>query len=503
MAKWNTSSLEIKTRSVEKVLVPLVAQVGVLVNNGFNEIEGKTKRFLSDMLPNLELAVCKFTSIGHEMGNMNHDIRDEMSDACDATNKACSTIVSVLNTDSDSKIDKKSLAESARLLLSAITRILILSDKTAVKKMVLSADKVDRRLCELENVSNFTEFVNAFSQFGGDMVELAYVSGERQNDLKNDLQRAEVCGSRAILEKSTMMLLTTCKSCLRHPDSPLALGNRNAVFKSMRNAMKILKAVIQDNQYPDSNISHGMYMYLKEIQNGIRSLSNTQGTSKSTDILEQIENFAVSMDDVISIQQIDLQLTANMKELQQNLRNVCANEKVARDKGEFIQVLNKIKDAGQQIVDELRKTSVQQVNDVFTDPSYKAILQELKKASLSGELQEVVEIGGTLEKELLTIVQVSKLVKNTSDSEACIITASKIEENLISLLPQLIDASKMLAAHPSSKITQENLEVFIDVWDTQVDELSTLMRNVTQTTESNESAEWLSVYIPMASKLKS
>lgn len=88
------------------------------------------------------------------------------------------------------------------------------------------------------------------------MVELAYVSGERQNvcklkkcdnlfksaqylylidipcdisnilifqltfkcillvifqDLKNDLQRAEVCGSRAILEKSTMMLLTTCK----------------------------------------------------------------------------------------------------------------------------------------------------------------------------------------------------------------------------------------------------------------------------------------------------
>ena len=37
------------------------------------------------------------------------------------------------------------------------------------------------RLEELENVTNFTEFVNAFSQFGGDMVELAYVSGERQN----------------------------------------------------------------------------------------------------------------------------------------------------------------------------------------------------------------------------------------------------------------------------------------------------------------------------------
>ena len=41
--------------------------------------------------------------------------------------------------------------------------------------------QVDRRLQEIENVVNFKDFVHAFSQFGGDMVELAYVSGERQN----------------------------------------------------------------------------------------------------------------------------------------------------------------------------------------------------------------------------------------------------------------------------------------------------------------------------------
>lgn len=37
----------------------------------------------------------------------------------------------------------------------------------------------------------------------------------------------------------------------------------------------------------------------------------------------------------------------------------------------------------------------------------------------------------------------------------------------------------MLAAHPTSKITQENFEVFIDVWDTQIDELISLLRNIT------------------------
>ena len=47
--------------------------------------------------------------------------------------------------------------------------------------MFISKCQVDRRLQEIEDVVNFKDFVHAFSQFGGDMVELAYVSGEIQN----------------------------------------------------------------------------------------------------------------------------------------------------------------------------------------------------------------------------------------------------------------------------------------------------------------------------------
>ena len=36
-------------------------------------------------------------------------------------------------------------------------------------------------LNRLENVANFTEFVKAFSQFGTEMVELAHLTGDRQN----------------------------------------------------------------------------------------------------------------------------------------------------------------------------------------------------------------------------------------------------------------------------------------------------------------------------------
>ena len=47
--------------------------------------------------------------------------------------------------------------------------------------MLLIFLQVDNRLKELEGVNTFTDFVQAFSQFGSDMVELAHLSGDRQN----------------------------------------------------------------------------------------------------------------------------------------------------------------------------------------------------------------------------------------------------------------------------------------------------------------------------------
>jgi hypothetical protein len=63
----------------------------------------------------------------------------------------------------------------------------------------------------MENVSNFTEFVKAFSQFGCEMVDLAHLSGDRQTDLKDERRRAQMAAARQVLERSTMMLLTSSK----------------------------------------------------------------------------------------------------------------------------------------------------------------------------------------------------------------------------------------------------------------------------------------------------
>lgn len=111
----------------------------------------------------------------------------------------------------DNQSDRAALVRAARCLLGAVTRVLLLADIVVVKQLLLAKDKVQRSLGRLESVNNFTEFVKAFSQFGAEMVELAHLTGDRQNDLKDERRRAQMAAARQVLERSTMMLLTSSK----------------------------------------------------------------------------------------------------------------------------------------------------------------------------------------------------------------------------------------------------------------------------------------------------
>lgn len=138
------------------------------------------------------------------------------------------------------------MVRAARSLLSSVTRVLLLADIVVVKQLLLARDRVARTLGRLESVANFTEFVRAFSVFGTEMVELATVTGERQNDLKEERRRAQMAAARQVLERSTILLLTSSKACLRHPDSMDARENRDTVFCQMRRAMDLIHYVVKD-----------------------------------------------------------------------------------------------------------------------------------------------------------------------------------------------------------------------------------------------------------------
>lgn len=145
------------------------------------------------------------------------------------------------------------MVRAARALLGSVTRVLLLADIVVVKQLLLAKDKVTKSLGRLESVANFTEFVKAFSVFGAEMVELAHVTGDRQNDLKDERRRAQMAAARQVLERSTMMLLTSSKTCLRHPECSSARENRDTVFCQMRRAMDLIHFVVKDGVLESSS----------------------------------------------------------------------------------------------------------------------------------------------------------------------------------------------------------------------------------------------------------
>ncbi|CAG7823619.1 unnamed protein product [Allacma fusca] len=142
--------------------------------------------------------------------------------------------------------NKADMVRASRCLLAAVTRVLLLVDTVVVKQLLLDKDKIVNTLLRLEAVTNFTEFVKAFSQFGIEMVELAQLTGDQLTDVKDERRRAQIEAARHVLERSTMMLLTSAKTCLRHPECSSARENRDTVFCQMRRAMDLIHYVVKD-----------------------------------------------------------------------------------------------------------------------------------------------------------------------------------------------------------------------------------------------------------------
>lgn len=61
---------------------------------------------------------------------------------------------------------------------------------------------------------------------------------------------------------------------------------------------------------------------------------------------------------------------------------------------------------------------------------------------------------------------------------------------------QVVQSSLTLALNPDSKIAKENLDVFADAWVQQINELSTLVRDVGDSFHGNKTEKQLYLSLP-------
>ncbi|XP_022603355.1 alpha-catulin isoform X2 [Seriola dumerili] len=521
------SGLEIKTRSVEQTLIPLVSQITTLINH--KDKPKKSERTLAAIHrvgQAVSVAVGRFVAVGEAIATENQELKDEMGQACFEARRAGDAIAqltdvgSALPSQTDGRVtvfsDRTGMVKAARLLLSSVTKVLVLADRIVIKQIITSRNKVLVTLDHLERVSTFQEFVQIFSQFGNEMVEFAHLTGDRQNDLKDEKKKARMAAARAVLEKCTMMLLTASKTCLRHPDCESARINKDAVFHRMRCALEQVIEIVTEARSCGENkiLPASIYNGIKDFKAGgeskaetiprttchlrmrssalinsgveclrenLYSMSPESVDSQLEALVERTEDFTDSAytsheqrQAILSLCQLVRQDTQQLMHAWIEAQSVHAKEATEDMEVAILKTCQSVSDLRR----ELHKVAVGRASDLLKVHGEQLPLRALKAAGAEGNLEAVAEYSRTLTEQKEQLVETCRLLCHVSGTEPLEITCIHAEETFHVIGPQIISAAQTLALHPSSKIAKENLEVFCEAWESQLCDMALLLREI-------------------------
>nr|XP_033786547.1 alpha-catulin isoform X2 [Geotrypetes seraphini] len=487
------SGLEIKTRSVEQTLVPLVSQITTLINHKDKPKKSdKTLQAIQRVGQAVNQAVGRFITVGEAIANENRELKEEMSVACSEAKRAGETIAQLTDVgnldqpESDGRVtiftDKTGVVKAARLLLSSVTKVLVLADRIVIKQIISSRNKVLATMEQLEKVGSFQEFVQIFSQFGNEMVEFAHLTGDRQN------------------------------TCLRHPDCESARMNKEGVFHRMRMALEQVVEIVTDARLNGEVevVPVSIYTGIKEFKSKVEGLrENLYFLSKESLslmlelILEHTEDFTDSAYTSHECREHILELSRQAKMELEQLVSVWmqAQTQKAKDTTEDLElVILKTCQCIDELKKELHSAATALVADLLKCHMDHIVLKALKIAGVEGNLEAVAEYACKLSEQKEQLVEVCRLLRHVSGTEPLEITCMHAEDTFQVTGPQIISAAETLALHPSSKIAKENLAVFCEAWESQLSDMSVLLREVNDVFEGRRGEKRAYLSLPRPGK---
>ncbi|KRX20629.1 Alpha-catulin [Trichinella nelsoni] len=524
--KFDPRTLEIKTKSIERTLVPLVSQITTLVNHRekyYGKIKSeKTLKAIMKVLVGfcVQAAVERFVTVGESIADEHVEIQPEMYDACQEARSAGAAIASLSSkTISDfnngSVVDRNFLVRATRQLLSSVTRVLLLADRVLVKQIICAEDKVVYTLSRLESTNNFTEFVKLFTQFGGEMVDLAHKTGDRQQDLKGEKRRAQMQMGRSILEKYTMLLLTSSKTTLRHPECDSARQVRNCVFRQIRSALQLIALCVCEGVYPydparycasvrpeeepfDIGLQLTADIAIKQFLDTLEMVRLTGNVGLGVQerifgalnaLCEMTQDFT---DSAYTHHHHREQIIDFLGEIRTQLSNILQpemgeNGPIRPDDvdSSVVRISKVCKDLRKQ----LQLVALDQATDVFRSDEDEVITSSIKACSVSGDVDGVEQFIERFRDHANHMEEVCRLLHHISLTESLHVRTGHSERNLRALAPLTILSGRTFCLHPSSRIARENLQVFCETWSLAINELARLAKEVDVACHGRQVAE--------------
>lgn len=494
--KWDPKNLEIRTRTVEKTLEPLVIQVTTLVNTKgpSKKKKGRSKR-AHILVAAVEKATENFITKGEEIAQENPDIQPEMLLAVDEvrkTGEVMSKASREFAEDPCSSVKRGTMVRAARNLLCAVTRLLILADMVDVHRLLKSLRSVEDDLDKVKNASSQSELMKSFQDFGKNTAELIQQAAKRQAELKDPRLRDDLAAARAVLKKNSMMLLTASKVYVRHPELSAAKENRDYIFRQVCEAVNTISDVAQGKStsgalgQPHYDAPGELAAALDEFDERIvidpLMYNEVQTRPALEERLESIISGAALMADSSCTrderrERIVAECNAVRQALQDLLSEYMSNvgrKNMSEDLDKAIDhMARKTKDLRRQ----LRKAVVDHVSDSFLETNVPLLV--LIEAAKSGNEREVEEYSQVFTEHANKLVEVAHLACSMSTSEDGVKMVRFAAAQINNLCPQVINAARILAARPRSKVAQENMDAFKEAWENQVRILTEAVDDIT------------------------
>eukprot|EP00096_Caligus_rogercresseyi_P008841 TRINITY_DN2865_c0_g1_i2.p1 TRINITY_DN2865_c0_g1~~TRINITY_DN2865_c0_g1_i2.p1 ORF type:complete len:919 (-),score=280.05 TRINITY_DN2865_c0_g1_i2:580-3336(-) len=490
---WNPQHLEIKTRSVEKTLEPLVMQVTTLVasSKSPSKKKGKSKR-AHVLVAAVEKATANFVERGRLIAKENPDIESEMLSAVEqvlATGEAMSAAAREFASDPCSSAKRGNMVRAARNLLSAVTRLLILADMIDVHLLLKKLRRVEDDLEYLKSVSSQAELLESMNRFKESARELMDQAAKRQYELKDPASRDDLAAARAVLKKHSMMLLTASKAYVRHPELAAAKANRDFVLRQVCEAVNTISDVARGKTPSEWNgLGDGpgeLAAALDDFDDLIITNPLIYDESKTRPCFEErlesiISGAALIADASCTRDERKDRIVAECNSVRQALQDLLSeymSNAGRQPSHELEQAIESMQKKTRDLRRQLRKAVVDHVSDSFLECNIP--LHVMIAAAKEGNEKDVEEYAKIFADHADKLVEVSKLACSMSANEDGVKMVKYAAAQIEKLCPQVTNAAKVLSARPKSKVAQENLQAFKEAWEEHVRILTDAVDDIT------------------------
>ncbi|XP_029588519.1 alpha-catulin isoform X5 [Salmo trutta] len=408
----------------------------------------------------VSVAVGRFVGVGEAIAVENEELKEEMGMACFEARRAGDAIAKLTDVgmpvatlvDGRKTVfsNRTGMVKAARMLLSSVTKVLVLADRVVIKQIITSRNK----------------------------------------DLKDENKKARMAAARAVLEKCTMMLLTASKTCLRHPDCESARINKDAVFHRMRFALEQVMEIVTDARPCGETkvLPLSIYTGIKDfksdvegLREGLYSLPQQALSDQLEAVVERTEDFTDSAytshehrEGILQLCQLARQDTDQLIVAWREALSLNAKEATEEMELSILKTCQSV----HELRRELHKVAVGRAADLLKVHAEHLPLRALKASGGEGNLEAVAEYARTLGEQKEQLVETCRLLCHVSGTEPLEITCIHAEETFHVTGPQIISAAQTLALHPSSKIAKENLDVFCEAWESQLCDMGVLLREI-------------------------